>query len=34
MVVGRVSMRANNDGVALDADFDVGIRLDVDLPEN
>jgi hypothetical protein len=34
VLVARVPMRPNDDGVVLDAHFDFGIRLDVDLLEN
>jgi hypothetical protein len=34
IVIARVPMRTNDDGVVLDADFDFGIGFDVDLLEN
>ena len=34
VVISRVPVRTNDDGVVLDAHFDFGIRLDVDLLEN
>ena len=34
IVIARVPMRTNDDGVVLDADFDFGIRFDVDLLED